>query len=246
MSPPLLVARYPTPAEFLTAYTTEVRAGGLLVRGATLEKAVAQAECSVEVHVAQERVAALPARVAAVVPGVGVAVTFASAPEPLSAYAQRLQAGEAPAEEAPAPEEHDPEQDKPEHRTVSERIHALSVAQKMQLALSGDRTERFVLIRDTNKVIHVYVLRNPRLGLDEAQAASKLHSLSADAIKYISEHTQWSANPLICANLVRNPATPLPLALKLIDRVPMHDLKAIAKGGARQQLVHAARKKLNA
>jgi hypothetical protein len=245
MSPPLLVARYPTPAEFLTAYATEVRAGGLLVRGATLEKAVAQAECRVEVHVADEHVAGLSARVAAVVPGVGVAVTFASAPEPLSAYAQRLQSGEAPAE-ANAPEEPDAEQEKPEHRTVSERIHALSVAQKMQLALAGDRTERFVLIRDTNKVIHIYVLRNPKLGLDEAQAASKLHSLSAEAIKYISEHTQWSANPLICANLVRNPATPLPLALKLIDRVPMYDLKAIAKGGARQQLVHAARKKLNA
>jgi hypothetical protein len=245
MSPPLLVARYASPAEFLTAHATEVRAGGLLVRGATLEKAVAQGECRVEVHVAHERVAELPARVAAVVPGVGVAVTFASAPEPLSAYAQRLHSGEAPAE-ASAPEEHEPEQDKPEHRTVSERIHALSVAQKMQLALAGDRTERFVLIRDTNKVIHIYVLRNPKLGLDEAQAASKLTSLSAEAIKYISEHTQWSANPLICSNLVRNPATPLPLALKLIDRVPLHDLKAIAKGVGRQQLVHAARKKLNA
>lgn len=257
MSTPHLVATYASTAEFLTACDTQLRAGGLLVRGASVERAVAQGECTVEVRVEGQVLAQLPARLAAVVPGLGVAVTFPSPPEPLLAAAQRVRTGgplvepsaqpEPPAEPAePEPPEHDEEAHKPEYRTVSERIHSLSVAQKIQLALTADRHERFVLLRDTNKVLHPYVLRNPKTGLDEVQAAAKMKSLSADAIKYIAEHTQWSSNPIICANLVRNPATPLALALKLLDRIPLHDVKAIAKGtGTRMQIVQAARKRLN-
>lgn len=260
MSTPHLIATYASTAEFLTACDKELKAGGLLVRGASVERAVAQGECTVEVRVEGQVVAQLPARLAAVVPGLGVAVTFPAPPEPLLAAALRVRTGgplvepsaapEAAAEPAEAAEpeapEHDEESHKPEYRSVSERIHSLSVAQKIQLALVADRQERFVLLRDTNKVLHAYVLRNPKTGLDEVQAAAKMKSLSADAIKYIAEHTQWSANPIVCANLVRNPATPLALALKLLDRIPLHDVKAIAKGtGTRMQIVQAARKKLN-
>lgn len=48
----------------------------------------------------------------------------------------------------------------------------------------------------------------------------------------------------VCTALVRNPKTPFALALKLLDRVPLNELRALAKGGAREQIVHAARKKL--
>jgi hypothetical protein len=37
----------------------------------------------------------------------------------------------------------------------------------------------------------------------------------------------------------------MPLALRLLDRIPVAEVRAIAKGGARDALVHAARKKLN-
>jgi hypothetical protein len=60
----------------------------------------------------------------------------------------------------------------------------------------------------------------------------------------IAEHREWSGNPTVCTGLVRNPRTPLPLALKLMDKVPLSDLRMIAKGGARDQIVNAARKKI--
>jgi hypothetical protein len=61
----------------------------------------------------------------------------------------------------------------------------------------------------------------------------------------IAEHREWSMNAGVCASLVRNPKTPMPLALKLLDRIPVTDLRALAKGGAREQIVHAARKKIS-
>ena len=45
--------------------------------------------------------------------------------------------------------------------------------------------------------------------------------------------------------LVRNPKTPLAIAVHLLDRLPMSEIRAIAKGRAREQIVHAARKKVN-
>ena len=114
----------------------------------------------------------------------------------------------------------------------------------MALALSCGREERHHLLRDNNKVLHAYVLRNPHLGLDEVQAAAKLNSLSPEALKAIGDHPEWGQNSVICAALVRNPKTPMAIALRLLPRIPLNDLRAIAKGAGRQQVVLAARKLL--
>ena len=213
-----LVARFASPAEFTATYDTEISKGGLLVRGASAEGAAAGAECTLEVDVTGGSSAEVAARIAAVVPGVGVAVMFDAAG--LGGLAEAKQS-----------------------HNLFDRLKAMTVNEKMQLALSGSRDERLALMRDNNKTVHVFVLKNPRLGLDEVQSAAKNANLSPDALKLIAEHREWSMNPQICTSLVRNPKTPLPLALKLLDRMPPGDLRVLAKGGAREQLVHAARKK---
>src|SRR5439155_1090937 len=45
---------------------------------------------------------------------------------------------------------------------------------------------------------------------------------------------------------LREPRTPMAIALRLLPRVPLNDLRAIAKGAGRQQIVLAARKLLAA
>ncbi len=218
-------------AEYLAAFTAEISKGGLLARGATLP-AGAQAGTAVEleVSVAELPPVQVPARVAAVVGGVGVAVMFeGGVPPGLAALAEPT----AEPEDEPGPP-----------GPLSERLKAMTQQEKMSLALAGTRDERTALFRDNNKMLHVFVLKNPRIGLDEVQAAAKLPMLSPEALKLIAEHREWSGNPTVCTALVRNPKTPLPLALRLIDRVPVSDLRMIAKGGARDQVVNAARKKI--
>lgn len=232
MPPPLLHAAFASPSDFLTAFDGEIAHSGLLVRGAELGAAQAMSECRLAVEVAGSPPVEVPGRIAAVVPGVGVAVIFDRTPAPLAALAETLRAPAEPAaDEAP-------------RGALTDRIKALSVQQKMQLALSGGREERLALIRDPTKVAHVFVLKNPRIGIDEVQYAAKSPNLAPDAIKMIAEHKEWSANAAICTALVRNPKTPVPVALKLMERVPSSELRAIAKGGARDQIVAAARKKV--
>lgn len=229
MPAPMLQIGYLSHAEFLIAFEAEIARGGLLIRGASVTGTHAGTEVMLEVIVTGMPTVKVPARVAAVVPGVGVAVMFDGVPPPLAQLA--------------APPEPEPEEEAPKG-SLSDRLKAMSVPEKMQLALSGSRDERTALFRDTNKMLHVFVLKNPRLGLDEVQAAAKLPQLSPEALKMIAEHREWNGNPIVASALVRNPKTPLPLAIKLLDRVPMSDLRAIAKGGAREQVVQAARKKV--
>ena len=227
---PLLQATFATPEDFATAFTAEISKKGLLVRGAALPPgAVPGSPIELEITVAGGTPVPVPARVAAVVPGVGVAVMFDAVPDALSALARGEEEEEEEAPKGP----------------LSERLKAMTVQEKMQMALSGSRDERLALFRDNVKSIHVFVLKNPRIGLDEVQTAAKSPQLAPDALKMIAEHRDWSANPTVCAALVRNPKTPMPLALKALERVPVSELRALAKGGAREQIVQAARRKIN-
>ena len=42
----------------------------------------------------------------------------------------------------------------------------MSTQERMQLALHGDRTSRQILLKDKNKTIQAFVLKNPRISLD--------------------------------------------------------------------------------
>jgi len=232
MQPPLLRATFAAPDEFLATFDGEIAHGGVLVRGAEIGAAQALSECRVSVELAGSPPVDVPGRIAAVVPGVGVAVIFQGVPAALAALAESLRTPAEPAaDEAP-------------RGALTDRIKAMSVQQKMQAALSGSREERLALIRDPAKVAHVFVLKNPRIGIDEVLYAAKSPNLAPDAIKLIADHKEWSVNAAICTALARNPKTPIPVALRLLDRVPPGELRAIAKGGARDQIVHAARKKV--
>lgn len=230
-----LETSWPTLEAFSAAFDAEISRGGLLVRGAAVGNATNGAEVSLSVRVGADAPVTISARVAAVIPGVGVAVMFDAAAK------DTLESLKSPPLEA----EVVAEEEKPERLgPLSERMKTMTVNEKMQLALTGTRDERQAILRDTNKSLHLFVFKNPRMGLDEVQAAAKAANTSPDALKYIAEHREWGSNATVCASLVRNPKTPMPLAMRAIEKVSVNDLRAIAKGGARDALVQAARKKI--
>jgi hypothetical protein len=231
-----LVADFATPDEYLATHEQEIARGGLLLKGATLEAPASTSDCTLVVRIAGEDVAEEQAKLAFATPGVGVAVFFPAPPAALDALATRLR--------APEPEPEPGAGDGVQHNSARQRLAELPVGQKMALALQGGREERFHLLRDSNKTLHAHVLRNPRIGLDEVQAAAKLPSLSPDALKAIADHPEWGQNASICTALVRNARTPMPVALRLLPRIPDREIRAIAKGAARQPIVDAARKML--
>ncbi len=216
----LLTAEFVSVEEFLTAHEQEIAQGGLLVRGAELPPGTALGACTLEVRIAGGPSAQVEARLAGATPGVGVMVVFPAPPLALDALAQRLAA------------------------PIVQKKEALSLQEKMAIAISCDRDLRFQLLRDGNKQLHPLVLKNPRIVLEEVMWAAKLPTLNPEALKLIADHPEWGQNPAVAAALVRNPRTPVPVAVRLMPRLAIGELRAIARSQGRPQIVQAAKKQL--
>jgi hypothetical protein len=129
--------------------------------------------------------------------------------------------------------------------TLFDQIRAMSVPQKRNLALKGERAARLLLIKDVNKTLQTFLLKNPRITIDEVKLIASDRQANPEALKIVSENRIWLQNPSISTALVRNPKTPSSIAIRLLDRVPFNELRHIAKsGGAGRAVVQAAKKKV--
>lgn len=105
----------------------------------------------------------------------------------------------------------------------------MSVAERIKLALHGNREARMLLLRDSNRLIRRFVLKNPRVNDDEIIAVSKNRSADDEILRVICESRQWTKNYQIRHALVTNAKTPLVLAMRFISSLSDRDIRAIAK-----------------
>lgn len=127
--------------------------------------------------------------------------------------------------------------------SLIQQVQAMSVAEKRQAAMKGNKDLRLILIKDTNKTIHPFVMQNPAISLDEVETISRMTAVHPDVLHSIARN--WAKNANIVRNLVKNPKTPMPDALQLVEKLAVTDLRAIAKGGSvRMAILQAARKRV--
>jgi hypothetical protein len=125
-------------------------------------------------------------------------------------------------------------------------LEAMTVNEKRQAALGARREARLLLIRDRNKAVHPFVLKNPAITLEEVEQIAKMPSVNPDALRFIAGHRDWTRSTGVCRSLVKNPKTPMREAMTMLERLPMSDLRAIAKSAnVRMPLLQAARKKVH-
>ena len=128
---------------------------------------------------------------------------------------------------------------------LERRIAGMSVGEKVQLALHGNRDARALLMRERAGVVQSSLVRNPKITLDEIQALARAPVLAPDAAETLAQHPTYGLSPPVALALVRNPRTPLPIATAMVARLGPAELRAVAKGlGVRMQVAAAARKRL--
>ncbi len=133
----------------------------------------------------------------------------------------------------------------PGRGTLYDRVKAMTVPQKRNLALKGERAARLFLIKDVNKTLQTFLLKNPRITVDEVKMIASDRQANPEALKVIAENRIWLQNPTVATALVRNPKTPSAIAVRLLDRIPFSELRTIAKSGnAGRAVVQAAKKKV--
>lgn len=200
------------------------------------------------------RRARLRGRVVQVIPEVGVALSFedvsALAPLLADARARTGSGGPAPVHTLDADGAEDvgaaaeaPGRARP--LEAHQRVREASRPEKIRLARHGSRDERMLVLRGGDPTLQRLVLKNPGLTLDEVRTIAGMSAVPVDVLKSIAEHAEWSARPEIALALVRNPKTPVPLAIRLVGHVSMGDLRTLAKSQSlRTPVLHAVRRKV--
>jgi len=116
-----------------------------------------------------------------------------------------------------------------QHRTMTalQRINRMTIAQRIQLALTGDKTERLILIKDSNRMVQLAVIESPKMADDEVLIHTRNLSLSGELIAKIANNREWTKNYTIILALVQNPKTPIHRAISFIKQLHSRDLKAL-------------------
>jgi len=143
---------------------------------------------------------------------------------------RRIEAGEdgiaVPAELVEEPEER---KAAPPGGNLYAQIPHMSMAEKLKLALRGNRDARQILIRDGSKLIRRLVLLNPRMTDSEVIAVTRNKSADEEILRMITERREWMRNYQVRLGLATNPKAALVLALKQVGTLDERDLRLIAK-----------------
>lgn len=130
-----------------------------------------------------------------------------------------------------------------EHLSKYQQALELNVADKIKIALTGDKEWRTIFLKDANKLVSSAVLKNPRITEGEVLMVAKNRSASDELIRLINLNREWVKNYEIRRALIMHPKTPLPKALRYMGTLGEKDIKNLAKSrNVSQVLVNNARR----
>ncbi len=116
----------------------------------------------------------------------------------------------------------------PERQTTLQKIGRMNPAQKIKCALLGSQEERFLLIRDPNKMVARAVLQSPKLSEAEAEAYASMKNISEEVLRLIATNRSFIKSYVLMRALVNNPRAPIDVTLPLLSRLNDRDMKGLA------------------
>lgn len=122
------------------------------------------------------------------------------------------------------------EDEKKDEQAVSklQRLFTLTTGKKVKAALTEDAQARSFLIRDPNRLVALAVLGSPKVTEAEIEQFSSMKNVSDEVLRRIGTNRDWTKKYTVINSLVKNPRTPLPIAMGFISRLQPRDIKALA------------------
>ena len=105
----------------------------------------------------------------------------------------------------------------------------LGIAEKIKMALTGDKEWRSILVKDANKLVSGSVIKNPRITEAEVVALLKSGIQNDEIMRLICANKEWVKNYAIRRALVDNPRTPVQNALRYLASLNEKDIAGYAK-----------------
>jgi hypothetical protein len=109
------------------------------------------------------------------------------------------------------------------------KIQALGVGEKIKLAQTGNKSIRTILLNDTNKLVVLTALENPKITEPEIEAIARNRSIIEEAMRKIANNREWMKSYSIMTAVITNPKTPSGLAMNYVKYLKKKDLMLLSK-----------------
>ncbi len=120
------------------------------------------------------------------------------------------------------------------------RLPEMAVAERVDLARNVGRGALLYLRLDPDPRVLASVLENRfAIEADIVQAAAAELGARSDCLALIACHPRWGLRPAVRSAILRNPRLPVPLALSLLTRASLDDLRGILESARTPVLVRA-------
>ncbi|MDY6855245.1 MAG: hypothetical protein SWO11_11170 [Thermodesulfobacteriota bacterium] len=129
--------------------------------------------------------------------------------------------------------------------SLYQKVQAMTVPEKIQLALKGDKEARDLLIRDSNKMVSTAVIKSPKISESEVLQVAQSTSVDEDILRIISKSNEWMGKYKIKLKLVNNAKTPLDISMKLVSSLRDRDLRLLGKSKNISPVLATKAKKLS-
>lgn len=129
--------------------------------------------------------------------------------------------------------------------TLAQRIMKMSIAEKIKLGTLGNKEARSALIRDTNKLVCVAVIRSPRITDGEVLASAANRAVNEDVLRVIYNNREWTKMQKVKLALVKNPKVPLTVTMKFLNTLRDAELKDLSRDKNVPAAVQSFAKKLH-
>jgi hypothetical protein len=136
------------------------------------------------------------------------------------------------------------EEQKQKVLTAQQSLARMTVSAKIRVATLGSSVQRAILIRDSNKLVVMSVVKSPAMSDGEVLRISKFRTLPEEAVRYIAGHREWTKHYSVKLNLVQNPRCPMEFTLRFMPHLRGSDLKIVARDKNVPQAVARAAKQL--
>ncbi|UCG37929.1 MAG: hypothetical protein JSV00_06925 [bacterium] len=128
--------------------------------------------------------------------------------------------------------------------SLSQRIQAMTVGEKIKLAMKGDKEARNILVKDNNKQVYMAVLGNPGLKESEIEMLARNTGTNTEILRAICRNREWISNRNIMHSVVMNPKTPPEISIRFLPRLSKKDLDFITKSRSLPQALRTNAKRL--
>ena len=113
--------------------------------------------------------------------------------------------------------------------SVLQKVQKKNVSEKIRLAMTADKETRGILIRDSNRLIQVAVMSNPRISDGEVAAIACSRHVDEEVLRRIADAREWIRLYPVRLALATNPKTPFTVSKKLVSTLNVQDLRNISR-----------------